>query len=97
MLDDQPRMAFVDTPTSRELRGGVEWVVSRFLCGLIVGPPGIGKTVTLQRIAAEHETRAKLFVASPATSTVRASLIAIAELFGVDWSRRKAAEVESNL
>ena len=75
-----PPAAFCATPTAGDIRHVID-LAREFGCmGAIVGAPGIGKTTTLRRYAAEHEAR--YIVMSPAHASMPRMLARICDALG---------------
>lgn len=95
MLAETSR-GFVDTPASRVIRKAVAIAREEREATLVVGPPGVGKTMTLQRIAGE-DRRARLMTATPAASRLRGFLTTVADVFSIHTARDSSLEIQRTL
>lgn len=84
---------FVDTHTARMMKAGIDHVLEVGSNLLIVGPPGIGKTATLNHIV-QQDGSARLVTVAPANKGMKALLIAIAKVFGVHTGREQTHDIQ---
>lgn len=94
--DAFPRsQGFIATPSSSLVRFAVTAARKSGMPSLVVGPPGVGKSMTARRIA-DEDRRVRLFAATPATATLKPFLQSVADLFHASSAGSKA-EIERTL
>ncbi|EFA2237917.1 AAA family ATPase [Escherichia coli] len=77
---------FVETPTVRELRAVFQAARLMGCINIIVGVPGVGKTVTASNYCQEQPNTWMINL-SPAHSSVTECLLELAEELGIDYTR----------
>lgn len=92
----RPRRRFIETPTSRLIRGLLERSRERPEPCLIVGVPGIGKTATIEDIAAS-DPFARIVTPTPATARNKPFLQDVAGAFHYSTWRKSTPELQSLL
>lgn len=88
------RGRFVETSIFRRIAGAVDFARTLRRSVAIIGAPGLGKTMALERLAQDHDT-ARLVVVSNAHRSVKSALEAVVDAFGFYSSVKYAADFHS--